>query len=227
MAPVLVRINLIILLSLFTSMVAWGVMKPTEQAALDQYITERRKMINNAAPVVEKLGEQATKRLDEIEKKLFPLVIWADRSNAEMIATQAALERLSQEIKEQENFNPYTDAEWKEASRKDLKQLCCEIKADPRRQTQIQNRVAQGLQALPPPGEGRGRGAPGAGAGAGRGQGGGGGGGVNQNLGQGGRGGGGGGARGAGRGGGQGGGGARRGGGSGARGGGAGGGGGR
>jgi uncharacterized membrane protein YgcG len=209
MAPVLFRINSIALLTLFTSVCAWAVMSPPEQAALDQYITERKKITNNAAPVVEKLGEQATKRLDEIEKKLFPIVIWADRTSADMISTQAALDRLSQEIKEQADFNPYADAEWKETARQDLKQLCCEIKADPRRQNQIQNRVSQGLLALPPPGDGRGRGAPGAGgpgaggpgAGAGRGQGQGRGqGGVNQNLGQGGRGAGGGGARGAGRG---------------------------
>jgi hypothetical protein len=193
MAPVQLRTKLLLLLTLLISVCAWGEMNAPSIIAIDQYIAERKKVTNNAAPVVEKLGEQAIKRLEEVEKILIPLVIWADRTSAEMISEQSTLERFSKDLEKQSGLNPYSDKEWIETSRTNLKQLCCDIKADPRRQNQIQNRVSQGLSALLPPGGGRGgpgggpAGGPGVGRSQGRGQGG-----VNQSLGQGGRGGGGG-----------------------------------
>ena len=74
---------------------------------------------------------------------------------AEMIAEEAAMERRSKELKEHEKFNPYVDPVWKENSRKNLRQLCCDIKAYPRWQQQIINRVALGYPALVPPNQRR------------------------------------------------------------------------
>lgn len=189
MAPVLIKINLLLLILIPTAQVFAQAMKIEERAAVGQYITERKRITAAAAPVVDKLGEQAMKKLDEFEKKLVPILIWIDQRSAEIVADEAAMDRTMAQLKEQANFNPYADTEWKESARKDLVQLCCEIKANPRRQQQIQNRVAQGLPALIPGGN-RAGGGQGQAQGQGQGTGMARGGGFNQKLGAGGQGGG-------------------------------------
>jgi hypothetical protein len=127
-------------------------MTPSQSAAIDQYISERKKIVANASPVVDQLGKQALEKLDKFENKLFPIVIWIDRRSAEMLAGEATLERTMKEVEEQSNFNPYSDPVWKDEAHKDLVQLCCQIKGNPAKQQQIQNRVANGLSPLPGPG---------------------------------------------------------------------------
>lgn len=148
MRPARIRISLIPLILFSCSGLAE--IKASESTAIGQYISERKKIQANAAPVVEKMGAQAMGKLDQMEKRLFPISVWIEGQIAEMIASEAAIERREKELKEQEKFNPYEDKSWKEAAHKDLVQMCCEIKADPRRQQQIINRVAQGYPAIPP-----------------------------------------------------------------------------
>ena len=143
------KINIFVLL--LAAAPAWAFDQPSMNA-VDQYILERKRATSTAAPVVNQLVTQAETKLDALEKKLFPLIIIAERRSADFISQQASNERRIKELKEQANFNPYNDPEWKRAAQKDLVQLCCEIKADPNRQAQIQNRVAQGMPALIPPG---------------------------------------------------------------------------
>jgi hypothetical protein len=81
--------------------------------AIDQYISERKKTQANAAPLVDKSGAEALAKLGEMEKKIFPITVWVDGQVAQMIAEEAAMERRSKALKEQEKFNPYDDPVWK------------------------------------------------------------------------------------------------------------------
>lgn len=161
MAPVRTKINFFILLNLLVVGSVRAEIPPSNSSAIDQYISERKRIQSQAAPVVDKLGTQALTKLDDMEKRLFPIIVFIDRQNAEILSGEASIDRAMKELKEQSKFNPYDDKDWVAKSHKDLQQLCCEIKADPRRQQQIINRVSQGLPPLGPPG-GPGRGGPGA-----------------------------------------------------------------
>jgi len=139
-----------VLTTLFLFATPLWAMQPGEQLAIDQYISERRKIEADAAPVVNQITAGVTKQLDELEKKTFPILVMVDRASADILRAEARIEKRMAELKSQADFNPYTDPEWKREAKRDLVQLCCDIKADPQRQQQIQNRVAQGLSALNP-----------------------------------------------------------------------------
>lgn len=139
----------------FLSLFVWGFpvlaqMQHEQQMTIDQYIAERKRVIANAAPVVDQLAKQMAIKLEEVEKKGLPILVELNQVSAETLAASAALDRRLKEIQEHSNFNPYDEPEWLSSTRLNLTQLCCDVKAKPKFQQQIQSRVAQGLSPLIP-----------------------------------------------------------------------------
>jgi hypothetical protein len=124
-----------------------GALTPVQKTTIDQFIFQRSKEMQSAGPI-QAVKVQSDAKIETVEKKFFPISVYLERSRREMVSLRRDLDEAIKDAKDREPVNPYTDANWKDLSFRDVKQLCCEIKADPARQAKIQDRVARGLSAL-------------------------------------------------------------------------------
>lgn len=112
--------------------------------AIDEYITTQK----NASPLRAKIRDTTT-RLDNLEKRMLPIVFVFNRLSPLIGQRSAELDVLNTFIQDPSNLiNPFTDKTWAAQSRKETAYVCCEIRRNPKLTEEIQENLAAGKPAL-------------------------------------------------------------------------------
>lgn len=151
------------LLSILFLFPASFAIEPSQLIAIETYYKERLQAGVAANPMMDKMKSELNAKLEMMEKQVNPTSVLVDNALTDLVKQEAELDEKRRALNDpQWDYNPYKDQEWILEARTDAKKLCCEVKADPEWQRQIQERVARGFPPLGRPGGPGGQGGPGA-----------------------------------------------------------------
>lgn len=119
---------------------------PEQQAALDQLIQQRR----GAVPARAGIGAIRA-RVKALEDRMTPLAFLFNRLGPQVAERAGYIDALEVFLKDPANItstNPYADRAWLDKSHKEIMNICCEVRRNPRVAKTVQENLGSGKAPL-------------------------------------------------------------------------------
>ncbi len=117
---------------------------PEKISAIQEYIAERMGKAKGAQSL-----READKKLEDVEKRLLPLLFVFKRTGPALEFRNTELDSLKAAIDSgQFELNPYEDLEWLRSKERETIRVCCVIRGDQRLAQSIQENVARGYPPM-------------------------------------------------------------------------------